>query len=204
MTQHRKEGLRAPLFCCLTALAVTAGANQQIEAVDLLRCSALPSAEAKLECYEALTRRVQPGTVPPATERPLPPVQQHDPLPETPAVPTGVPRMAPAPPPEDREPRPVPAPETSSVAPVAAEDDGNEDSDKDSAVRLVQVVSVARRNHVLYFEFANGETWRQMKADRITYPRNRPFEAEIRRGIMGDHQLRVEGKGRMTRIVRTQ
>lgn len=93
------------------------------------------------------------------------------------------------------------AAETSSVAPVAESADSNDD---DATTHIAEVVKVSRRNYVLYFEFANGETWRQMKADRIVYPRNRAFEVEIRRGFMGDQQLRVEGKGRMTRIVRVQ
>ncbi len=182
---------------------LAAGAQQQVDVAELLRCSALPTAADKLACYEALTRQVQPAALPELDVAPVPAGEPVELLPEVPAVVNAVPEIAPAPPPEDLEPRPVPplAAETPSVAPVAQPAEINND---DSSIHTVEVVKVARRNLVLYFEFANGETWRQMKADRIAYPRSRAFEVEIRRGFMGDHQLRVEGKGRMTRIVRVQ
>jgi len=58
------------------------------------------------------------------------------------------------------------------------------------------------RHKVLYFHFANGQLWRQMEPGRFQYPKDGSFEVEIRQGMMGDYQMRVGGKGRMTRIVR--
>lgn len=62
----------------------------------------------------------------------------------------------------------------------------------------------ARWQRPLVFHFAGGQVWRQMEPGYFPYPKNRPFDVEIRRGMMGDYQLRVEGKGRMTRIVRVE
>lgn len=54
----------------------------------------------------------------------------------------------------------------------------------------------------LTFEMENGEVWRQVESDRLYYPKDGPFEVVVRRGIMGDYQMRVGGEGRMTRIKR--
>lgn len=60
------------------------------------------------------------------------------------------------------------------------------------------------RNRVLYFHMQNGQVWRQMEPGRLLYPRDRPFRVEISQGGMGEYRLRVEGEGRMTRIVRVE
>ncbi|MDH4107212.1 MAG: hypothetical protein OEW35_02755 [Gammaproteobacteria bacterium] len=79
------------------------------------------------------------------------------------------------------------------------------EADAEPEVVTATVNEVSQGRHkVLYFHFANGQLWRQMEPGRFPYPKDGPFEVEIRQGMMGDYQLRVGGKGRMTRIVRVR
>lgn len=71
-------------------------------------------------------------------------------------------------------------------------------------IATVTRVERARGRNLLYFEFENGDVWRQMEPGFIHYPKDGPFEVHIRQGVMGEHQLRVGGEGRMTRIVRVR
>ena len=67
---------------------------------------------------------------------------------------------------------------------------------------VVTVTRVSKGfNDRLTFYLENGQVWRQQTRGYIHYPKDRPFEVEISRGVMGDHRLRVGGEGRLTRVV---
>ena len=101
-----------------------------------------------------------------------------------------------------------PAAVTAAAEPDAAADLGREyverdDSDREDVAAVIDEVDKDRYGRLI-FRFSNGQVWRQMEARRFQYPKDGPFEVVIGRGMLGDYQLRVEGKGRMTRIVRIQ
>ena len=80
-------------------------------------------------------------------------------------------------------------------------EDDEEEDDRQDVTATVNEVSPDRYKR-LHFYFANGQVWRQLEARRFQYPKNEPFDVVISRGVLGDYQLRVGGKGRMTRIKR--
>ena len=163
----------------------------------------MSTAERKPACFESLLDG--PAAVaeaPPAAEAPAATVAP------TAAVAAAVEETAPA------------APETAmaEAAPAAAaaktatpqpdadfgreyvEDDEEED-DRQDVTATVNEVSPDRYKR-LHSYFANGQVWRELEARRFQYPKNEPFDVVISRGVLGDYQLRVGGKGRMTRIKR--
>ena len=83
----------------------------------------------------------------------------------------------------------------------ARQDEENEEPEAVTA--RVQKVTTGYANK-LYFHFENGQVWRQQASGYIRYPKGQAFDVEITRGMMGDYQMRVDGEGRLTRIVRTK
>ena len=59
-------------------------------------------------------------------------------------------------------------------------------------------------NRILFFHFDNDQVWRQIEARHLEYPRNREFDINITRGMMGDYRMRIGDNGRMVRIRRVQ
>lgn len=82
-------------------------------------------------------------------------------------------------------------------------DEPEDDGEPEVVTATINEVSEGR-HRTLYFHFANGQLWRQMEPGYFAYPKDGSFEVEIRQGMMGDYQMRVGGKGRMTRIVRVR
>lgn len=184
----------------------------------LTRCASLPEDGERLACFDRLTRGApsegRTGAQTPAPTRGPDDPPEVTPPPEpssgvasgaragagTPDIPVAaedahpMPESEPGPDPDEagdalgeryvREPEP--APERPEVV----------------IRRVVKVESGYRRPLLFYFE--NGQVWRQMSPERFVYPRGRPFDGHIRQGMMGDFQLRVEGRGPMTRIVRVR
>ena len=158
---------------------------------------------------------------PGATATPVePPVETAVPDPSAEPVPGAGPKRALAPGVEvDPYPGPQPAVEAAGVPESAAEsavatepgddfgrryvEDPADDNEPEVVVATINEVSQGRHK-IIYFHFANGQLWRQMEPGRFQYPRDGAFEVEIRQGMMGDYQMRVDGKGRMTRIVRVR
>lgn len=62
-------------------------------------------------------------------------------------------------------------------------------------------VSQSKRN-MRTFYFDNGQIWKQKKAEYVVIPKNKEFSVVISRGAVGDYRLRVNGKGKMTRVKR--
>ena len=58
------------------------------------------------------------------------------------------------------------------------------------------------RRKIWTFYLGNGQVWRQNEPDFISVPKTREFSITIRKGTVGDYRLRIEGKGRMTRVRR--
>jgi len=113
----------------------------------------------------------------------------------------------------ETEAAPVPDAEPAIAAELAAEPgdefgrryiDGPEGNGEPEVVTATINEVSEGRHRILYFHFANGQLWRQMEPGYFAYPKDGSFEVEIRQGMMGDYQMRVGGKGRMTRIVRVR
>ena len=203
-----REGPCAPLFysALLVSIAATSLA-QTVERSELELCAGLETAELKLACFEAIIaaskleesaagEKEPPGTAATGVAEPVPAEVV------TPAASQAVEAAAAA------QPSPTTAAGGTST-PAANADFGREhiedpaDKRPGSETITVRVDEVRRaRDRRLHFYFDNGHVWRQMEYAPFPYPKDRAFEVEIRRGVMGDYQLRVEGKGRMTRIVR--
>lgn len=214
--QSGKEGRFAPLFF-LAILAAPAVA-QDVTSADLAFCAAQGTDELKLACFEALAAKhtradtvtaSKPTDVPPITAEP--PVRVATPSDANTAPPRGAPepRIAAVVPPPVEKPAPSQAPE-----PGLLDDSiGQRHMDREAAVaekeREVFAATITNvvtdpRTRKLTFEMANGQVWRQMQRGHFLYPKDKAFDVEIRRGLMGDYQMRVDGAGRMTRIVRVR
>jgi len=50
----------------------------------------------------------------------------------------------------------------------------------------------------------NGQVWRQNEARHYSYPKNREFEVNITRGMMGEYRMRIGDNSRMVRIRRVK
>lgn len=219
----RKEGLRAPLFyvCAALLFAAACAGAQQVSQSDLESCARLASPDERLACFEALTERnrSQAAAVLSATAVVEPAAAGLETTPSTDVTPDNEPATAAA----DEVaagtnavadlPEPIEAEGAVTTEPAASsgglpEEAGEEylpQEREEPEVFIETVTEVEQgRNRVLYFHMQNGQVWRQMEPRRLPYPRGRPFEVEIKRGTMGDYQLRVEGEGRMTRIVRVE
>ena len=226
------EGPRAPLFRLAVLILVAAGSvsAQTVDLDELRRCAALDTSEQKLACFERLADA--PDAETPADRSSEPVAAGEAAVPGEPSVGAAVPTAPAEPVPEagpvralapgvevDPYPGPQPDIEAAAAAEPAAEiatasepsddlgrryiEDPEADAEPEVVTATVNEVSQGRHK-ILYFHFANGQLWRQMEPGRFPYPKDGPFEVEIRQGMMGDYQLRVGGKGRMTRIVRVR
>lgn len=221
----RKEGPRAPLFACVILAASTASAQDVVERGELERCAALDNDAAKLACFEALAR--VPGVAATDVAVDVAPVAEVAEVAEDSELPeTSVPPVPSAPGAEPATAATVPAttadaavPAEATVAatadtpPAAAPADlgseylAREEPSEPTEPELVTatVNEVWRSgNRLLFFRFDNGQVWRQMESSYFYYPRNESFDVTIRQSFMGDYQMRVEGRSRMTRIVRVE
>jgi hypothetical protein len=167
---------------------------------DLHLCAQQETPELKLACFEALA----------ALHRPAAEVQQA--RPDVPAIEETKPAAAEAPPvyavpavPPSREADASPTGEI-AAEPTATVDQRDAPSPapplENSTIRAT--VTEVRQGYrdVLYFHLANGDVWRQIEAGRFPYPKDNEFEVEITPGMLSESRLRVNGKGRMTRVRR--
>jgi hypothetical protein len=212
---------RASAFLILLAPVCAFAQSGAPSSEALARCASLPDDAARLACFDRLTGDL-PAGAPTAPEAPGP-SGSAVPAPDT-MLPSEPPGSAVSAPPErstaPRAPVREPTSRTATAEPDAPRRDSEDPTDEDLGerylrdppaepdgpeviVRRVERVE-AQRGRPLLFHFADGQVWRQMTAERFLYPRRRAFDAHITQGIMGDYQLRVEGEGRMTRIVRVR
>lgn len=210
-----KGGPRAPLFCLAGLLWATlvlpaaARAQDTVERGALERCAGLKTAIDRLACFESLagTRDSDAEEQPEASRIEAPPASGM----ETPESGAGTPRQSaePADRTEPAEPEPTsPAPRRPDS--TASDDLGAEHLDRDTVEEKPEAVTARVKevwkggNRLLYFQFTNGQVWRQMESGYFYYPRDSEFDVTIRQGLMGDYQMRAEGRARMTRIVRVK
>ncbi len=75
----------------------------------------------------------------------------------------------------------------------------------DDARTSTMVTKVVKGNlgH-LYFHMQEGSVWRQNEARYVPYPTDLPFAVEIAKGLLGEYQLRIDGKGRRIRVRRVE
>jgi len=212
-----KEGLRAPLFFSLIAISLSGPvAAQDVGQDELRRCASLESPEQKLACFEALAGN---AAAPPEGDN----GRKADPAPAAATQDGSMTDAAdapPAPPAVQAAPAaPLPAATGGGVETAAVPEDLPTDADgvrEDAApvpgargqaddVIVATVTRVTKGfNDRLTFYLDDGQVWRQQTRGYIQYPKDRPFEIEISKGMMGDYRLRVGGEGRMTRIVRVE
>lgn len=215
-----KEGLLAPLFCALFVLTCAAPgqAQETVERAALEVCAALATPAERLACFEALAAMAAAGdgaAEPAAAEADSGDVETSTPT--VVASPDAVPAVVaptakvPAATTEPMEEIQEPVEQTvRPAAPPAPASLGAEHLEREAAAAEPDAVSATVRevwksgNRLLYFQFDNGQVWRQMESGYFSYPRDGEFEVTIRQGVMGDYQLRVHERGRMIRIVRVK
>lgn len=198
-------------------LTTSAVGAQSVEQSQLQACTVLATAELKLACFEMVTAaaatKVQEESIPSATtSQDIVAVEETTQLVKSDAVITSgaVGIVA-----EEIEIKPEPVEATPAVVTQdkADEDFGAEYLDRpqekaeeeEEGVFTATVIDVKKtRSRKLIFYFSNDHIWQQMENGYMQYPKDEEFTVEITRGLMGDYQLRVNGKGRMTRIIRVK
>ena len=169
----------AAIVCLPTVLA---------QRSDLQVCAGLGTAEERLACFEALARQERQST----------------------ADDFATPRAA-----ERREAQNPPVSAEQARAAIGEEHIIQDRRDADSASEarsaaeqaaegITFAVSRARQDgeRRWIFSMDDGQIWREIEPSTLRFPRSGEFNVVIDRGRMGDYRLRVEGKGRRTRVVR--
>ncbi len=199
--------LAAPFFVTMlisTQLIAQAATQQELEV-----CALLNDSGASLQCYQALTQRGRIKSSPVSSDEvhSQPASQGEIPAPEPLPVGVGVGVEVEVEIVQESDSHSFP---TDTVAPAASADLGAEQLRRAKAEEEIQavratVVEVSKGSlgH-LYFHLDNGNVWQQQEARYFPYPRAGSFDVEIDRGMLGDYQLRVDGRGRMVRIRRVQ
>ncbi len=206
-------------FAAMTAICAvtsTTAVAQSLNQADLEKCAGQPTADLKLACYEALTlsgrrpapmpsfdvadveavpRSVVPGPDDPSKTE----VSPTTAVASSTAIETVASQESVH---DDQAAEPVSAQANSAVADIAESAKSQTQPDGKSSATATVVEVTSGRFDVLYFHFDNGQIWRQVQARRFRFPKNRAFDVTVTTGLMGDHQLRVEGDGPMTRIRR--
>ena len=228
MTKARRlEGPRAPLFYLAAALLLLSGKITTAQTVDLStleRCAGLETQDLKLACFEAIIASSKtPDTRQPEAQPPVEVMRQEAPVVDAPtdstpaAVATSTAAVVVTTEPAAAALSVTLEPSAATVAttpePLASSRLGEEhlerpDADKNAnedEVFHATVIEVSQgRNRILYFQFENGQVWRQIEARHFEYPRSGEFDINITRGTMGDYRLRIGENGRMVRIRRVK
>jgi hypothetical protein len=220
----RTEGPCAPLFfsaaVTLLLLIASPASSQSVDLSALELCAGLEAPELRLACFEAIVAGSkapevreaklveEPVNDQPAAEA----VAMPESVPAVDAAPATVPAVAVVP-----ESQPAvaagPAPAVDTPERTAASDFGQEylvqpektEEERENETLRATVTNVTKgQNGVLYFHLDNGHVWRQMEARHFQYPKNREFNINITRGMMGDYRLRIGDNGRLVRIRRVE
>ncbi len=187
-----------PLLCLLASASVAAQPATQAE---LEACADLRDPLDSLSCFEGLTDRgraktvVEVPSIPPLTEPEVATTPKTKPSVEVVVEPPPTPRRAPV---------------QESVGPTVSIDSsvGEEHLEKTAEEKgptkfTATIVKVEKKGRgILVFHMDNGQVWRQIESRFFAYPKKRSFEVVIDQGVLGDYRMRVEGKGRQTRIRR--
>jgi hypothetical protein len=75
----------------------------------------------------------------------------------------------------------------------------------DNKTNTFQVIKIEQnRNSLYYFYMENGQVWRQLERQGIFVPKGRLFDVVITQGSFGDYKMKIENKGRQTRVKRVK
>jgi len=219
-----KEGLYAPLFYlgAVILLGFNVGAFAQVvEQSDLERCAGLASTELKLACFESLAASDVAASE--AVDENAADSDSDAGVDESVAIAAGATSVAPetavqsdssvfAAEEDKLESATATATDSQVVADTEAVDqlgqehlDDNAEVDEQNVEIQMTVSAVEKRNYgVLYFNFTNGQVWRQIEAKNFRYPRGQQFDVVVNTGMMGEYRMRLESGGAMTRIRRVK
>ena len=76
-----------------------------------------------------------------------------------------------------------------------------QNKDDDHLISAVVKMTIDRTGRRIFF-LENGQIWAQNEPDFISIPKKRKYFASVRRGGVGTYRLRIDGKGRITRVRR--
>ncbi len=187
--------MRFLMFCAL--FFVSTASAEQVARDQLVQCLAISDEAERLACFERVTRPLVPGDEnndAPEAE----PVAAEEPKTDPPAVKQVVKQA--------NEPgKTAPRTDVQPTPGLGAEQlpDARRAPREEKALATVVRVRKGNLGH-LFFHLADGSVWRQNEARYYSYPRNREFPIEISKGVMGEYQLRVDGKGPRVRVRRVE
>jgi len=223
-----KEGLRAPLFFCVLALACGSHAQaQSVELAELERCARIHSAEEKLACFEVIAAgsqvavEVAPEPAPalsreavaaPVSEVPEAPARLANATQESAAgQEVASPSTAQSPAIQAAAEEPEPPPSVADTAPPVHEDDSfgreylesvSESRSKEMSATVVDVTKTYYGE--LVFHLDNDQVWAQIEKRYYPYPKNQQFDVVISIGVLNEYQLQVGGTGRKVAVKRVK
>jgi hypothetical protein len=162
-------------------------ADDAVPLKDLVACAELDAAGDRLACFESLIEAARPAVsaTPIETAPAELAVESAEPGASTAA---GVEQPAS---PERGKATTFGLPRPNQETPPRSMDLTVERVERDSRDRMI-------------FHMQDGSVWRQTKFEYLSHPGKEAFAVEISRGMMGDYHLRVNGRGRMTRVERIQ
>jgi hypothetical protein len=178
-------------------LIASSASSQSVDVSALEVCAGLETPDLRLACFEAIAAG------------PAPAAHTSEPSLAAAEAPVSEQGVAPV----DTIPEVMPA-VTAAVTPeqTAASDFGQEylaepekkEEQKNEILRATVTDVTKGQYNVLYFHLDNGQVWRQMEARHYQYPKNREFDINITRGMMGEYRMRIGDNGRMVRIRRVE
>lgn len=142
----------------------------------LQRCGAIEDSEARLRCYDEVATKVSGAEAAAANDAALPE--------------TGAQVEATGEPPGEQQAEAVPEPQSQPQAEEEQEDDDS------YSIEVIRCERAPDDRH--YFYFANGQVWKQAKADRERY-KDCNFTVTVMRDWFG-YKMQREGEERRVRI----
>ncbi len=186
------------VFISAQLIAQAEPATQQ----ELEVCALLNDSAASLQCYQTLTWRGRNKLSSEGADEVRSQLASQREIPELELLPVDVDVVEQE---SDADSFPIDSVVSHVSADLGAEQPGRAEVEEEiQAVRAIVVEVIKGSLGHLYFHLDNGNVWQQQEARYFPYPRAGSFDVEIDRGMLGDYQLRVEGRGRMVRIRRVQ
>jgi hypothetical protein len=164
-------------FAGLFFATVAGNTQPAVSPADLARCAEIADADARLECFDTLTRTLG-GARPDARDGPAA---------AAPASSASVPAAS--------------APEPVNVDAFGAELISGRDSAAPDEIQSHLIGEFTGWRGNTEFRLENGQVWRQAEADRLAFQADAPL-VTIRRGAFNTYRLSVEGVNRAVRVRR--
>lgn len=191
MLSIMKAGLFVSLFILILPLESKAGPLEDLMA-KLEICRDLETPEKRLRCFEALVPQgdISLSLTPSLKLIPLfaPREKEEEPSKVIPVAP------------QETEPLVVDRRDSFGAEHIPESKDDQDDRTNTYLVIRTQ----ENRNKLYFFYMENGQVWRQLERQRLFVPKDREFEVVITQGSFGDYKMRIEGKGRQTRVKRVK